>query len=58
MSRASFAPIAPAAIVIQADRFELLRCRYPSCLALDAQHPREGWQLSFWRYAPAWRAAR
>lgn len=50
------APIAPAAIVIQADRFELARCGCPTCLQLDAAYPREGWQLAFWPYRPAWRS--
>mgnify|MGYP000028130580 CR=1 FL=1 len=41
------------AIVQQADRFELLRCRCPECLALDALHPREGFQLALFPYRPS-----
>ncbi len=40
------------AIVQQADRFELLRCRCPECLTLDAAHPREGFQLALFPYRP------
>ena len=38
------------AIVIHADRFDLLRCRCPTCLALDAQFPGEGFQLALFPY--------
>lgn len=41
-----------AATVRQADRFELLRCRCPECLALDAAHPGEGFQLALFPYRP------
>ncbi|WP_156397428.1 MULTISPECIES: hypothetical protein [unclassified Sphingomonas] len=41
------------AIVIQADRFELLRCRCPVCLLLDARYPAEGFQLALFPYRPA-----
>jgi hypothetical protein len=41
------------AIVQRADRFELLRCRCPECLALDALHPGEGYQLALFPYRPA-----
>lgn len=43
----------PAVIVQQADRFDLLRCRCPTCLLLDAQHPGEGFQLALFPYRPA-----
>lgn len=43
-------PAAPPAIVAPADRFELLRCRCPVCLILDAQFPREGFQLALFPY--------
>jgi mRNA-degrading endonuclease toxin of MazEF toxin-antitoxin module len=38
------------AIVIQADRFELLRCRCPVCMVLDARYPGEGFQLALFPY--------
>lgn len=44
--------IPPPAIVQQADRFDLLRCRCPVCLVLDAQHPGEGFQLALFPYRP------
>jgi hypothetical protein len=43
----------PAAIIQQADRYELLRCRCPLCLALDAQFPTQGFQLALFRFMPA-----
>ncbi|QTH19690.1 hypothetical protein HRJ34_15710 [Rhizorhabdus wittichii] len=42
-----------SAIVIQADRFDLLRCRCPVCLLLDARYPAEGFQLALFPYRPA-----
>jgi hypothetical protein len=43
-------PLSRPAIVIQADRFELARCRCPRCLALDALYPNEGFQLALFPY--------
>jgi hypothetical protein len=40
-------------IVIQADRFDLLRCRCPVCLVLDGRYPNEGFQLALFPYRPA-----
>lgn len=41
-----------AAIVQQANRFDLLRCRCPVCLGLDAAHPGEAFQLALFPYRP------
>lgn len=41
---------APFAIVRQADRFELLRCRCPECLMLDRAFPLSGYQLALFPY--------
>jgi hypothetical protein len=38
------------AIIIQADRFELLRCRCPECRVLDARFPAEGFQMALFPY--------
>lgn len=40
------------AIIAQADRFDLLRCRCPVCLLLDARYPTEGFQLALFPYRP------
>lgn len=42
--------ISPPVIIVQADRFALLRCRCPQCLVLDARHPGEGFQLALFPY--------
>lgn len=45
----SAAPVAPPAIVQQADRFELARCRCPTCLVLDGMFP-GAFQLALFPY--------
>jgi hypothetical protein len=45
------APAAPPPAIVQpADRFELLRCRCPRCLRLDARFPGQGFQLALFPY--------
>ncbi len=38
------------AIIIQASRFDILRCRCPVCMVLDARYPGEGFQLALFPY--------
>jgi len=56
--RIVWSPMKPAPIIIQADRFDLLRCRCPVCLVLDARYPTEGFQLALLPYRPARREGR
>lgn len=43
----------PPAIIVQAERFDVLRCRCPECLRLDALYPNEGYQLALFAYRPS-----
>lgn len=44
--------LSASGFVIQADRFELARCRCPMCLVLDVQFPHQGYQLALFPYRP------